>query len=91
MPSITPEVAGSRGMFKKVQHALKGATGRHVHLTADVHNNLEAWHELVCSLSSRPTYLREQQPFPPTWMGKINALGYTMVGVCQELEAQYFF
>ena len=39
--SITPAVAGSRGMFTRVKHALKRATGRHAQLTADVHNELE--------------------------------------------------
>ena len=41
--SITLDVAVSRGMFEIVQHALKSAAGRYVHLTADVHNKLEYW------------------------------------------------
>ena len=49
--SITPAVAGSMVMFTQVQHALARAAGRHVYLTADVHNDLEAWRKLVCSLA----------------------------------------
>ena len=53
--SITPAVAVSRGMFTRVQHALKIVTGRHVQLTADVHSELEAWRELVRILASQTT------------------------------------
>ena len=38
--SITPTVAGSRGIFTQVQHALVKAADRHFHLTADVNDNL---------------------------------------------------
>ena len=55
--SINPAIDGSRGMFTRGQHALKKAVGRHVQLTTDVHNKLEAWRELVRSLASRPTNL----------------------------------
>ena len=34
--SITPVVSRSRGMFARVQHALKQAVGRHAQLTTDV-------------------------------------------------------
>ena len=57
--SITPAVAGSRGMFTRVQHALKRVAGRHVQLTADVHYELEAWRKIVRSLASRTTHLRK--------------------------------
>ena len=40
--SITPSVSVSRGMFTQVQHALKKAAGRHIKLTTDVHDKLEA-------------------------------------------------
>ena len=40
MRSITPAVAGSRGMFTLVQHALKKASGPRVQLTTDVHDEL---------------------------------------------------
>ena len=62
--SIKPAVSGSRGMFTQVQHALKRATCRHVQLTADVHDELEAWRKLVRSLASQPTHLRKLQPPP---------------------------
>ena len=89
--SITPDVSGLRVMFKHVQHALKRATGRHVQLTADVHNDLEAWRKLVYTLTRQPTQLRELQPFISTWIGSINALGSGMGGVYQDPEGQYFF
>ena len=41
--SITPAFSRLRGMFTRVKHALKRVTGRHVQLTADVHDDLEAW------------------------------------------------
>ena len=59
MHSITPAVAGSRGMFKRVQHAIKEAAGRNAHLTADVHDDLEDWCKLVRSLDSSTTHLRD--------------------------------
>ena len=77
-------------MFTRVQHDLKRVTGRHVQLTADVHNELEAWRELVRSLASRTTHLRKLQPLPPTWIGTTNALGYRMGGAFQDPEGQYF-
>ena len=61
--SITPTVAGSRGIFTPVQHSLEKAADGHVHLTADVNDDLEAWSKLVCSLASRPTHLRGLQYF----------------------------
>ena len=85
---ITPAIAGSRGMFTRVQHALKRVTGRHVQLTADMHDELEAWRELVRSLASRPTYLHKLQPFPPIWIGTTNASGSGMGGVCRDPEGQ---
>ena len=88
--SITPEVAGSRCMFTRVQHALKIVTGRHTQLTADVHNDLEAWRKLFRSLARWPTHLRELQPFPPTWIGTTDSPGSRMGGVCQDPDGQYF-
>ena len=78
--SITPAVSGSRGMFTRVQHSLKRVTGRHVQLTAYVHDDLEAWRKLVRSLASRPTHLRKLQPFPPIWIGNTNASESIMEG-----------
>ena len=80
--SITPVVAGSRGMFTRLQHALKRVTGRHVQLTAYMQNELEAWRELVRSLAIRLTHLRKLQHFSPTWIETTNASGSGMVGVC---------
>ena len=78
-------------MFTRVQHALKIVTGSHIQPTADVHNDLEAWRELVCSLARQPTHLRKLQPSPPTWIGTINALGSGMGGLCLDPEGKYFF
>ena len=77
-------------MFTRVQHSLKRVTRRHVQLTADVHNELEAWRKLVRSLAIRPTHLRKLQPFTPTWIGTTNESGSGIVGVCQYPEGQYF-
>ena len=88
--SITPAVARSRGMFTRVQHALKRVTRRHVQLTAYVQDDMEAWRKLFRSLSSRTTHLHKLQPFSPTWIGTTNALGSGMGGVCQDQEGQYF-
>ena len=77
-------------MFTLVKHALKRTAGRHVQLTTEVHDELEAWRELVHSLDSRTTYLRKLEPFPPTWIGTTNASGSVMVGVCRDPEGQYF-
>ena len=82
LSSIIPAVNLSRGMFTKVQHDLKIVTGRHFQITADVHGELEAWRELVRSLSIRATHLRKLQPFPPTCIGTTNASGYGIGGVC---------
>ena len=90
LSSITPAVSGSKGMFTRVQHSLKKAAEQHVHLTADMNNNLEAWRKIVCSLASRPTHLRDLQPFYQTWISITNALGSVMVGVCRNPEVQYF-
>ena len=77
-------------MFTWVKHALKRATGRHVQLTEDVHNELEDWSKLVLSLASHPTHLSKLQPPPPTWIGTTDASGSGMGGVCQDPEGQYF-
>ena len=77
-------------MFKRVQHAIKRVTGRHIQLTADVHDELEAWRKLVRSLASRPTHLCKLQHLPPTWIGTTNASGSIMGGVCQDPEGHYF-
>ena len=57
--SITPAVAGSRGMFKQKQYTLKIVVGRHVQLTTDMQNELEAWRKLVHNLDSRLNHLCE--------------------------------
>ena len=85
--SITLAVAGPRGMFTRVQHALKRVTGRHFQLTADVHNELEDWRKLFRSLAIRTTHLRNNLS-PPIWIGTTNALGSVMGGVCREPEGQ---
>ena len=69
------------GMFTRFQHALKSAVGRQFHLTSDVHDELETWHKLVRSLSSRATHLHDLQHLIPTWMGRTNTSGYGMGGV----------
>ena len=71
-------------MFTWVQHALKRVTGRQAQLTADVHNELEDWRELVRSLASQPTHLRGLQPFLSTWIGSTDASGSGMGGVYQD-------
>ena len=81
-------VSGSRGMFTRVQDALKKVAGWHIHITADVYNELEAWRELVRSLVSRPTHLQELQPFSLTWIGTTDTSGSVMGGVCRDLEGQ---
>ena len=63
---INLSVDGSRGIFKQLQNALKRAAGRHVQLTTDVHDELEAWRKLVRSLASRTTHLHELETFCPT-------------------------
>ena len=78
--SITPAVAGSRGMFTRVQHALTRSDRSHIHLTADVHNNLEAFHNLFRSVTSHPIHLRKLHNFPLTWMGTTGASGSGMGG-----------
>ena len=82
LQSTPPAVAGSRGMLTRVQHALKRAAGRHVQLTTDVHDKLEAWRKLVRSLANRPTHLRELEYFYPSWIGTTDALWLGMGGVC---------
>ena len=82
--SITPAVAGSRGMFIRVKNDLKSATGRHVQLTMDMHSKLKAWRKLVCSLSSRPTHLRKLQPFLHKWIRTTHAFRSGMGGLCRE-------
>ena len=80
--SITLTIAGLKVVFTRVQHALKREAGRHVQLTADMHDDLNAWRELVRSLSSRPTHLRKLAPFAPTCIGTTDALGSGMEGEC---------
>ena len=93
--SITPAVAGYRGMFTQVQHALKRYTGRHIHLTSDVNNDMEACRELVCSLASPPTSVSYNLPPPhglgipmnqgPKWEGYDDTQrANTLFGVTQE-------
>ena len=75
-------------------HAHMGATcpqtsgGRHVQITADVNDDLEAWCELVHILANRPTHLRKLQPFPSTWIETTDESGSGMGGVCQKQEGQ---
>ena len=66
---ITPEVAGDRGMFTCMKHALTKASVWHLHLTADVQNEIDAWRDLTNSPDSRPTHLRDLEPSTPTWVG----------------------
>ena len=54
----------------------------------DVHNNMEAWHKLVCSLAIRTTHLREMKHFPLNWMVRTNISGSGMRGFCQDPEGQ---
>ena len=88
--SITPAVAGSRGMFTCVEHALKKATRSHVNLTAAIHNKLAAYHNLVGTLSNMPTHLHNLDPSLPTCIGDTNDPGTGMWGVCRDPEGQYF-
>ena len=63
---ITQEVAGSKGVFTRLQHALTQAHGRKVHLLAAVHKKLDAWRNLLTSLLERPTHMHGlETPSPP--------------------------
>ena len=80
--SITPAIEGSQGMSTLVKHALTKAAGQHVHLPADVNDKINAWIYLMSILFSRPTHLRELDPFPTTCIGMSNTSGSGMGGVC---------
>ena len=78
-------------MFTCMQHSLTKASGRQVHPEADVHDNIDTWNDLVSSLVSRPTHLRElEHPLPPAWIGATGAAGTGMAGVFWDLEGKYF-
>ena len=80
--STVPAISGASEMFTRPQHALKTAKGRRINLTKPVHKELTVWRHLVASLATRPTYLREIRPHPPTWIGATNASLTGMGGVC---------
>ena len=90
LQSITLAVAGLRGMSTRVKHDLKRAAGRHVKLTVDVYDELNAWRKLVSSLAIRPTHFHELETFSPTWIGTTDVSGSGMGRVCQYPEGQYF-
>ena len=80
--SIILAINVSRGMFTRLEHALKRASGRNIQLTTDMHDKIKAWRELVRSLASRPTHLHKLEPVPYIWIGTTNVLGSGMGGVC---------
>ena len=86
--SITLAFDVLRAMFTRVQYAFKRVVGRHAQLTADVHDELDAWRKLVCSLASSPTHLRELETFSFAWVGNTNASESGMGGVCQDTAGQ---
>ena len=73
--SMVISIIGSKGMFRRLNHALKTADARKVGLTAHIHNELNLWWNFIDSLGDRPTHIREirMTPPPPTWTGMIDA------------------
>ena len=69
---------GALGFFTRLQHALKTADLRRVLITAQVHNELNLWHNLIYSLASSTTHLRLIQPHLTTWTGATGASLYGM-------------
>ena len=64
--SVVPTIAGSHGMFSRLQHALQVAMGRQVSIIAAVHNEINLWRNLISSLAEHPTHLRDICPNEPT-------------------------
>ena len=76
-------------MFTCVQHALTKASSQHVDLTADIHDELDTWRDLVRRLASRTTHLHKLDPSPPTWIRSTNASITGMGGFFWDPEGQY--
>ena len=77
-------------MFTRMQHALTIYARRHVHLIAEMYDELEAWCNIISSLDRRPTHLRKLRPFNSDWMGMTDASGSGMGEFYQDTEGQYF-
>ena len=77
-------------MFTSVKHTFTKVSVWNVHPTADVHNEINAWRNLVTRLTRRPKILCDLKPSPPTCVRATSDSGTEMGGLFQDLESQYF-
>ena len=54
-------------MFGRLQNALETADNRCVILMPQIYKELNLWQDLITSLSSRTTHLRDTRPHNTTW------------------------
>ena len=90
LQSIMLMFEGSQGMLTRLQHFMYAVKGKHVQLTAAVHDKI---HMLVCILAileSRLTHLHGITPFPPSWFGTTYASGTVMGCVFRDNSGKWF-
>lgn len=81
---IIPTVIRERGVFTRLQHTLTYTTGKHLPLSASIHNELLTWETVLAGLAARQTHLRELLPHPRTW--STNCMG----GVWHDPSGQWY-
>lgn len=79
--SMSLALPGSRGLFSRLQEAVKRPDGARLKLSKGFHQALEDFRILYCSLRDRPTRMQEVVPAAPTVVGAHDASGYGAGGV----------
>jgi hypothetical protein len=78
--SMTPALAGSRGIIGPLQKVLKPNSKR-IHLTSDAHDFLDDFGFLAQNLHDRPTRLFELEPSTPQELGTTDASAIGLGGI----------
>ena len=78
--SMSPAVAGSRGLFGPLQEGLLATTTR-IHLSIGIHDCLDDFRWLLANLEGRPTRIAELIPSEPRCIGATDAAGHGMGGI----------
>ena len=77
-------------MFIRINHTLKAADKRRVHLTASAHYEMNIWRFFINSMPKSLVHLRKICREPPTWTGATYESLKRMDRVCHRPEGQGF-
>ena len=73
-----------------MQHPLTSAVGKHIPISASVHNDLLTFDTLLAELVAQPTHLLNLLTYPTTCSGDTDTSGSGMSDICRNPTVKWY-